>query len=158
MSDDVLKQLEDLAPGLPAEIERLEGQRAKIDNDIKRLRRLSAVLTDEPAQPRTRKRADGRKSHTRVGPERLLRIAEAMLVYGDEPFTVREITDAASVPQNVGHFATQALRELEFIGKAGQRRREDGRGQPIQLWKVLDAHRIDELRADVRGPANGVVA
>lgn len=159
MPDDVLSQLEALAPDLPEAIARLEEQRAQIDAQIKRVKRLYSALTDEPASSRASRASKPSTSGTpMVGDSRMLVIAEAMLEF-TEPFTVSDVVERTDIGDTQVHRTTRHLRGLEFIGKAGVRPPgAGGKGHGATLYHVLDAHAIDSLRAKVRSEGNGVVA
>lgn len=126
----------------------LEHQRARLRRTLKaigvELPAGDATAVSPAAAPKHRNRYTSRQ----LSPRKLLEVAEQILALDQETFSVLDVhfanggedyTTATSI-----YVAFNNLREKEFLGRAGrdpQNRR--------QIWRILDRHVIDQLRAQV---------
>lgn len=136
----IIEEMEALAERATIEIVTLENQRADIDTQIKRLRKLqTAVAADQAPSRRTAKsNGAGKRAVKRTHIEKGRQTADYILGVAepDDTFTVLEVHEGMGNPWSQPHsYAVfNYLREIGFLAKVGkdpETKRE--------IWRVDDA-------------------
>lgn len=135
--DPILADLRERIKLLREQERGLQAQLSEVGSVIKRYERAIKVLQDEPkaqATPKKRIRTD----NTRIGPERLDRIREAVLQYGQahEEFRQVDIRALVDINSSASAVAFEQLRQENVIRFA----RKDGNSKWYRLTReVLNA-------------------
>lgn len=148
----LIEEMEALAERAIVEIITLENQRADIDSQIKRLRKLqSAVAADQaPSRRPSNAKSNGKRKTPKTQIDKARQMADHILALSpgiaesDETFTVLEIHEGMGNPWSQPHSYTvfNYLREINFLAKVGKHP-ETKR----ELWRVDDAEALNLVGA-----------
>lgn len=146
-TEGLLSRLGELADEFPAAIADLERQRDEIDAQIKRLRRTSKLLTDQPAAA-TGRPAKAYKKYS-VANRAVLKVADIIKSIDTERFTIQDIRaidpHTPKLADNTIRNSVKRLREIEFLGKVGLAPPDGGGGRGREMFRILDADALDAL-------------
>jgi len=153
----IVSQLRELVAERAAALNVIEEQRQAILVELRTYEKALSALLDEPLpRARTKRPVEAPRARTRVGPERLERIREAVLAYAEDHEEFRQVDIRASVPGDLARSSTMAsafetLRQQNVIRFA----RQDGVNKYFRLTRtgLRDQAIAQEADAAVRDAA-----